>query len=103
MEVCKLANRAQQGEAGNLQASSLETLLQLVSAGFGCTLVPALAAKGSWMVGGSVSVRKLDLPDTYRQISLVFRRSFPRRQALEAFGDVIRNEVPSTVRVIKPS
>ncbi len=101
MDVCKLASRGQQGETGDLQASSLETLLQLVSAGFGCTLVPALAAKGSWMVGGGVSVRKLDLADTYRRISLVFRHSFPRRPALEAFGEVIRNEIPSTVRVIK--
>jgi LysR family hydrogen peroxide-inducible transcriptional activator len=55
------------------------------------------------MVGGGVSVRKLELPDTYRQISLAFRHSFPRRPALEAFGEVIRNEVPSTVRVLKPS
>ncbi len=103
MDVCKLANRAQQGDRGDLLASSLETLLQLVGAGFGCTLIPALAAKGSWMVGGSVSVRQLDLPDTYRRISLVFRHSFPRRPALEAFGEVVRKEVPSTVRVIKTS
>jgi LysR family hydrogen peroxide-inducible transcriptional activator len=101
MDVCKLAGRPQQGEMGDLQASSLETLLQLVGAGFGCTLVPALATRGSWMTDSGVIARKLDLRDTYRRISLAFRHSFPRRQALEAFADVIRGELPNTVRVLE--
>jgi LysR family hydrogen peroxide-inducible transcriptional activator len=101
MDVCKLAGRPQQGEMGDLQASSLETLLQLVGAGFGCTLVPALATRGSWMTDSGVIARKLELRDTYRRISLAFRHSFPRRQALEAFADVIRGELPNTVRVLE--
>jgi LysR family hydrogen peroxide-inducible transcriptional activator len=101
MDVCKLAGRPQQGEMGDLQASSLETLLQLVNAGFGCTLVPALAAGGSRVSGGGVIERELGLKDTYRRISLAFRRSFPRRQALEAFADLIRDELPDTVRVLE--
>jgi LysR family hydrogen peroxide-inducible transcriptional activator len=101
MDVCKLAGRPQQGEMGDLQASSLETLLQLVNAGFGCTLVPALATGGSRTTGSGVIERELELRDTYRRISLAFRRSFPRRQALEALADVIRGELPDTVRVIE--
>ncbi|MCP4992943.1 MAG: LysR family transcriptional regulator [Gammaproteobacteria bacterium] len=101
MDICSFADRPQQGELGDLQASSLETLLQLVGAGLGCTLVPALATRCSWMTGSGVIARKLDLPDTYRRISLAYRHSFPRRQALEVFADVIRGELPSNVRVIK--
>lgn len=101
MGVCGLADRPQQGEMGDLQAASLETLLQLVGAGFGSTLVPALAIRGSWMTDSGIIARKLDLPDTYRRISLAFRHSFPRRQAIEALADVIQENLPNTVKVIK--
>ena len=47
MEVCHIHERQQQGEMANLRAASLETLLQLVSAGYGSTLVPALANWGN--------------------------------------------------------
>jgi LysR family hydrogen peroxide-inducible transcriptional activator len=86
---------------GDLQASSLETLLQLVGAGYGCTLVPALATRGPWMTDCGVIARKLELPDTYRRISLVYRHSFPRLQALEVFADVVRDNLPNTVQVIE--
>ncbi len=98
MDVCRLAERPTQGEMADLRASSLETLLQLVAAGFGCTLIPALAMRGGWMIDSGIAVRPLDLPDAFRRISLVFRRSFPRRQALTAFADIVREHLPDTVR-----
>ena len=82
----------------NLRAASLETLLQLVSAGFGCTLVPALAIRGAWMTDTGIVARRLELPDAFRRISLVFRRSFPRVQALEAFAGILLDHLPNTVR-----
>ncbi len=101
MYVCGLADRPSQGEMGDLQAASLETLLQLVGAGFGSTLVPALATRGSWMTDSGIIARKLNLPDTYRRISLAFRHSFPRRQALKAFAEVIQDNLPNTVTAVK--
>jgi LysR family hydrogen peroxide-inducible transcriptional activator len=98
MDVCRLSDRSHQGEMSDLQASSLETLLQLVGAGYGCTLVPALATRGSWMTDCGVIARKLELPDTYRSISLAFRHSFPRKQILTAFADLICNHLPNTVQ-----
>jgi LysR family hydrogen peroxide-inducible transcriptional activator len=98
MEVCHLVDRDQTGEMGDLRAASLETLLHLVGAGFGCTLVPALAIRGGWMTDTGIIARRLDLPDACRRISLVFRRSFPRRPALDAFAGVIRDHLPNTVR-----
>jgi LysR family hydrogen peroxide-inducible transcriptional activator len=100
MEVCHMAERAQTGELADLRAASLETLLQLVGAGFGCTLVPALAIRGGWMTDSGIIARRLDLPDAGRRISLVFRRSFPRRRALDAFAGVVRDHLPNTVRVL---
>ena len=101
MDVCRMKQRSEQGDMADLRAASLETLLQLVGAGFGCTLVPALALRGAWATGSGVVVRPLDLPDAHRRVSLVFRNSFPRRPALEAFAQSIRENLPNTVKVIE--
>lgn len=98
MEVCRLAERPTRGEMADLRASSLETLLQLVGAGFGCTLIPALAIRGGWMTDSGIVARPLELPDAFRRISLVFRRSFPRRKTLEAFAQMVCTHLPNTVK-----
>ena len=54
MDVCHIKERQEQGDMADLRASSLETLIQLVGAGFGITLVPALAMRGSWTTGSGV-------------------------------------------------
>lgn len=97
MEVCRSAERPRHSEMADLRASSLETLLQLVGAGFGCTLVPALAIRGGWMTDSGIIARRLELPDAHRTISLVYRRTFPRQPALKAFANVIREHLPNTV------
>ena len=100
MEVCHLKERKEQGEMADLRAASLETLLQLVGAGFGSTLVPALAIGGSWATGSGIITRKLELKDAFRQVSLVFRRSYPRKQALQAFAKIVCSNLPNTVTVL---
>ncbi|MDH5424648.1 MAG: hydrogen peroxide-inducible genes activator [Gammaproteobacteria bacterium] len=97
MDVCRLKERKDQGEMADLRASSLETLLQLVSAGFGTTLVPALAMRGSWTSGSGIVARKLEFKNAYRCVSLVFRKSYPRQQALQAFAQIILDSLPDTV------
>ncbi|MDH5180737.1 MAG: LysR substrate-binding domain-containing protein [Gammaproteobacteria bacterium] len=100
MAVCHLKERPETGEMADLRAASLETLLQLVSAGFGSTLVPALALGGSWSTGRGIVTRKLDIPNASRRVSLVYRQTFPRKAALEAFAAVIHSHLPNTVRAI---
>jgi LysR family hydrogen peroxide-inducible transcriptional activator len=102
METCSLAQRAQSGAMADLRASSLETLLQLVAAGFGCTLVPALAVRGAWMTDTGVVARPLRSPDAQRCVSMVWRRTFPRTEALEAVANVILKHLPNTVRAAPP-
>jgi LysR family hydrogen peroxide-inducible transcriptional activator len=98
MEVCHISEREEQGEMADLRASSLETLIQLVGAGFGITLVPALAMRGSWTTDSGVVAQPLAVADASRRISLVFRHSFPRRPALQAFAGVILDNLPNTVQ-----
>lgn len=100
MQACHLEERQQQGDMANLRASSLETLLQLVAAGYGTTLVPALALTGSWISGRGVITRELNLPNTWRDVSLFYRNSFPRMQALQALSQTIKDNLPNTVSVI---
>jgi LysR family hydrogen peroxide-inducible transcriptional activator len=98
MEVCHIRERQAQGEMADLRASSLETLIQLVGADFGITLVPALAMRGSWTTDSGVVAQPLAIADASRRISLVFRHSFPRRPALQAFAGIILDNLPNTVR-----
>ena len=96
MDICH-QNRQDQGDMADLRASSLETLLQMVSAGFGSTLVPALAMRGTWTSDEGISTCKLKLNDAYRCISLIYRKSYPRQQALDAFAQVIVENLPDSV------
>jgi LysR family hydrogen peroxide-inducible transcriptional activator len=84
---------------GDLRASSLETLLQLVAVGFGVTLVPELAVHASGAREGKVLTRPIDSPSAGRTVRLVFRRSFPQRSMLEAFAQEVRRHVPKSMRV----
>ena len=97
MDVCRVKERQTHGEMADLRASSLETLIQLVGAGYGITLVPALAMRGSWTTGSGVVAQPLAIANASRRVSLVFRHSFPRRAALQAFADVITDNLPNTV------
>ena len=98
MEVCHLKERQSQGEMADLRAASLETLIQLVATGFGITLVPALAMRGSWTSGSGVVAQPLKIAHASRRVSLVFRHSFPRRVALETFALIILDHLPNTVK-----
>jgi LysR family hydrogen peroxide-inducible transcriptional activator len=103
MDVCRMDARRERGEMADLRAASLETLLQLVGAGFGSTLVPALAMRGAWTTDSGIVVRQLELPDAHRRVSLVFRKSFPRRPALDGLISVILSQLPNTVSVLEPT
>jgi LysR family hydrogen peroxide-inducible transcriptional activator len=97
LDLCH-QDREQGGDMADLRASSLETLLQLVGAGFGSTLVPALAMRGSWTTDSGVVARKLELRGAKRRVSIVFRKSYPRKQALTALSEVIVQHLPNTVK-----
>ena len=101
-DLCHLEERNADGAMADLRASSLETLLQFVGAGFGSTLVPALAMRGSWTSDTGVVTRELEFEGAYRRVSMVFRKSYPRKQALRAFAEVIWRQLPNTVRSFGP-
>jgi LysR family hydrogen peroxide-inducible transcriptional activator len=78
-----------------LQAASLETLANLVAAGYGTTLAPQLAAAS--MERRGVVLRPL-LGKASRTIRLASRPTFPRPRALQALARVIVGQVPDMAR-----
>ncbi len=72
--------------AGTLRATSLATLLNMVAAGYGTTLIPALAAGAAQDAG--IVLRPL-AARTGRTVRLVWRARSPRQAALVAVGEVI--------------
>lgn len=97
MEVCRLRAGARTQDAADLRAASLNTLLQLVGAGMGATLIPALALRGASMKEAGVVTRPLGMADASRRVSLVWRRTFPRKAALDALAAVVLANLPGTV------
>jgi LysR family hydrogen peroxide-inducible transcriptional activator len=78
------------GMQGAMQAATLETLVNLVAAGYGSTLIPALAAD-SLKTRGIVLVPLAGR--SRRTIRLASRPGFPRAQALRAIEKVILKAV----------
>jgi LysR family hydrogen peroxide-inducible transcriptional activator len=74
----------------SMQAATLETLVNLVAAGYGATLIPALAAGSLGQRG--IALRSLS-GHSSRTIRLASRPGFPRPQALRALERVIRRAV----------
>jgi LysR family hydrogen peroxide-inducible transcriptional activator len=78
----------------SMQAATLETLVNLVAAGYGATLVPGLAAQALRHLG----IVLLPLAgNSSRTIRLASRPGFPRPQALRALERVIRTEVEAAL------
>jgi LysR family hydrogen peroxide-inducible transcriptional activator len=86
---------AKAGLQSAMQAATLETLVNLVAAGYGTTLIPALSEAG--FTNRGVELRPLAHGAT-RMIRLAARPGFSRPQALRAIEKVVRRAVPEAWR-----
>jgi LysR family transcriptional regulator, hydrogen peroxide-inducible genes activator len=77
-----------------LKATSLETLRQMVAAGVGCTLLPALA---------TLQIRPFVAPVPYRVIGIAWRHRYPREKTIKRLAEVVLTTLPSAVERIAPS
>jgi LysR family hydrogen peroxide-inducible transcriptional activator len=72
-----------------LDGSSLSTLVQMVGAGIGVTLIPQMAVAVETR-SAAVSVTHFPAPEPQRTIGMVWRRSSPLGPALMQIADVVR-------------
>jgi LysR family hydrogen peroxide-inducible transcriptional activator len=80
------------------RATSLETLRHLVAAGFGYTLLPALALNEELRRGAPVKAIRFESAKARRTIGLVWRRGFPRAAALEQLAKLVQKSSVAWVR-----
>jgi LysR family hydrogen peroxide-inducible transcriptional activator len=81
----------------NTQNTSLATLLALVGAGAGVTLVPAMSLQSAWLTDAGIAVRREKTGKASRSVVLAYRKSFPRHQILEKLADIVCAILPDTV------
>jgi LysR family hydrogen peroxide-inducible transcriptional activator len=88
------------GLQGSMQAATLETLVNLVAADYGATLIPALAADTLGQRG--IVLRPL-AGRTSRTIRLASRPGFPRPQALRALEKTILRAIAALKPPLNPT
>ena len=84
-----------------LDASSLSTLVQMVSAGIGVTLIPEMAVAVETR-SASVSVTRFKNPQPSRTIGMVWRRTSPLARQLLQFSEVVRLSADALRKQHKP-
>ncbi len=98
-QVLELCRQAEMGEMAQLRATSLETLRQMVAAGMGMTLLPALAAAASLRGPDhtALRLRPFERPAPSRELALYWRRGSAREATLHQLAEAIR-AVPIVAR-----
>ena len=77
-----------------LDGSSLATLVQMVGAGIGITMIPEMAVPVETR-SARVNCVPLDAPGPKRTIGMVWRRASPLAEALGGIADVVRSAAAS--------
>ncbi|MEO0767425.1 MAG: LysR substrate-binding domain-containing protein [Pseudomonadota bacterium] len=77
-----------------LDGSSLSTLVQMVGAGIGVTLIPDMAVDVETR-SAPVCITRFDRPPPTRTVGLVWRKSSPMADALAEIGDIVRGAAVS--------
>lgn len=85
-----------------VQATSLETLVNLVGSGHGVTLVPALSLRDGHAMDQGISAQKLSDATAERTIYLTFRRQYPRTEIINALADIICTNLSDSVHLLRP-
>lgn len=102
--ACRL-NRAQRNGRDDggprTQNTSLATILSLVGAGSGVTLVPAMSLSDSWVTDSGIALRREQSGTASRTVRLVYRKGYPRMALIEKLADIIAGVVPDTVQPVR--
>ena len=81
-----------------LDGSSLTTLVQMVSAGIGVTLIPEMAVAVETR-SGSVSVARFKSPQPSRTVGMIWRKTSPLAKQLLEIAEVVRHSA-ETLRAL---
>ncbi|WP_262691854.1 hydrogen peroxide-inducible genes activator [Kordiimonas aestuarii] len=88
LAACQLLGR---GARRELAGTSLNTIVQMVAAGHGITLLPGMAVDAGLADGAGVQVVPFKDMIPTRTIGLIWRKTNPRAKTFEALGNVIKD------------
>lgn len=88
-QALSFCNMAASAPREMMDGSSLSTLVQMVGAGLGVTLIPEMAVGIETRVA-DVSVARFDAPGPSRSVGMIWRRSSPLSEQLRQIGEVVR-------------
>jgi LysR family hydrogen peroxide-inducible transcriptional activator len=74
------------------QATSIESLKQMVAAGLGCAVVPAMATEGRYARMAGIKVIRLKPPVPNRVLALAWRKGYVRSAGCRALAEVVRGK-----------
>lgn len=74
----------------DVHGTSLTTVMQMVAAGQGATLLPTLAARLEARADSGVAIRSLTAPAPSRKVVLAWRKRSPRAAHYEQLADLLR-------------
>ena len=86
VDLCNIQSRTTLAETS---VTSLETIISLVAAGQGISIVPALAEATGWLDRPEIGVQPLRSEGATRTLNLTFRKSSPRQPLIKAVSEEI--------------
>lgn len=86
----------------SFEGSSLHTILHMVSAGLGITLIPNSAVQEGRHVVNIKFVKLLETT-TNREVGIVFRKTFPRTKSIDAVVEALRTSSIKGIEFIEKS
>lgn len=89
LDACKITSH----QKHSLSASSLNTLIQLVRANLGSTLVPEMAIEQLIGISNDLSISHLNEPGPHREICLVSRRNYSGIKNIMLLCEVFQGEM----------
>jgi len=98
---CLQASQKDIGLQQTLEGSSLETIRHMVMSGIGISVFPATAAGAHEYSHRLLAVKRLSGKQPLRRVALAWRKSFPRRQAIETLTTAIRQLDLSRVTMLQ--
>ncbi|MEZ5757238.1 MAG: hydrogen peroxide-inducible genes activator [Emcibacteraceae bacterium] len=87
LDACRIQSSSARVQ---FEATSLNTLVQMVAEGIGVTLIPEMAADTMTFPKGKIKLIPLKTPAS-RKIGLVWRASSPRAAEFKLLADVLKN------------
>ena len=86
LDACEMGDKRTRAQ---FEASSLQTLIHMVAADIGVTLVPRLAVEAGILQGTNIAVSPLATP-AFRQIGLAWRRTSPKADEHRLLAEGLR-------------